>query len=247
MWHAPEVEPRTYYPDNEPVQYRWEDDRLTLVPPEQKENGLQLSLEIRMHESEPEVRVRHAIRNTGRWRIELAPWALTVMAAGGEAYLPREPFVEHGESYSPARPLVLWRFTEMDDPRFTWGKRFVRVREDASIPAKQKIGALNTLGWLAYELNGEVFLKRFPFFAGEPYPDMGSNCELYTEPGFLELESLGPLTVLAPGETALHTEAWRLARLDLPAEEDLLESQLPQPVTNGTRAPAPGAAARPFL
>jgi hypothetical protein len=45
---------------------------------------------------------------------------------------------------------------------------------------------------------------------GAKYPDSGCNFELYTDPGFLELESLAPLATLAPGQKAEHVEDWML-------------------------------------
>ena len=63
-------------------------------------------------------------------KVEVAPWALSAMAAGGRALIPQEPFVEHGVSFTPARPVVLWRFSRMNDPRFTGGDRLIQFRQD---------------------------------------------------------------------------------------------------------------------
>ena len=98
----------------------------------------------------------------------------------------------------------------MNDPRFTWGEEFIQLREDETIKSKQKVGALNSKGWAAYLLNDDVFIKRFPCIEGATYPDMGCNCEFYTEPGFLEIETLAPLTQLPPGSTVSHPENWYL-------------------------------------
>ena len=39
---------------------------------------------------------------------------------------------------------------------------------------------------------------------------MGCNCEFFTMPGFLEVESLGPLVKLHPNEATEHIEKWRV-------------------------------------
>ncbi len=163
LWHAPEVEPRTYFPDNRPVAYDWDGTTLTLTPPEEESNRLQLAMEITL---------------------------------------------------------------DMSDPRFTWGQKYIQMREDPSINVKQKIGALNTKGWAAYLLNGEAFIKHFPYQAGATYPDLNCNCEFYTEPGFLEVETLGPLAQIAPGETAVHPERWQISRLDTDFSEASLDKDL---------------------
>lgn len=227
LWHAPEVAPRTYYPDNKPVEYDWNEKTLILTPPEEESNRLQLQMEIEM-DDQAGVRIIHRITNTHVWDVELAPWSLSVMAAGGRAIFPQEPYVAHGETFSPARPLIIWPFANMADPRFTWGERFVQIRQDDRYPTKQKIGALNSLGWAAYALGPDVFITRFGYDPEAQYPDMNSNCEFYTEPGFLEVETLAPMTVLAPGESAEHMEIWSLHELTVSEDEtDIAEKLLP--------------------
>lgn len=214
LWHAPEVEPRTYYPDNAPVRYDWDGRMLTLTPPEEVSNRLQLAMDIALDPDKAIVSLNHRIVNTGVWDVELAPWCLSVMAAGGRAVFPQEPYIPHGESFAAARPLVLWHFTHMNDPRWIWGEKYVQLCEDASIPTKQKAGAANTQGWAAYLLDNEAFIKRFACVPGAPYPDMGCNCEFFTMPGFLEVETLGPLARLAPGSGLNHFEHWTLVNYD---------------------------------
>ncbi len=55
-----------------------------------------------------------------------------------------------------------------------------------------------------------LFVKRFPYKPRRTYPDLGVNCEVWTNSGILELESLGPLAAVAPGRKAEHVEEWSL-------------------------------------
>jgi hypothetical protein len=223
LWHAPEVMPRTYYPDNQPVQYAWDGISLLLTPPEEISNRLQLQISITMRPDQPSVTINHRITNTGVWPVELAPWCLSVMAAGGRAVIPQERFIPHGESFSPARSIVLWHFAKMNDPRLVWGEKYIQIREDDSVKQKCKIGVMNTRGWAAYLLHGDLFIKHFPYIQGSTYPDMGCNCEFYTEPGMLEIESLGSLVRLEPGSTVEHKERWDIANADVGENEDDLD------------------------
>jgi len=52
---------------------------------------------------------------------------------------------------------------------------------------------------------------------------MGCNCEFYTEPGMLEIESLGSLARLEPGSTVEHKERWDIANADIGENEDDLD------------------------
>jgi len=232
LWHAPEVFPRTYYPDIEPVAYEFKDDILYLNCAVESTTGLQKTIAVKLDPAVPKVELIHTIFNRNAWGVEFSPWCLTVMAAGGRAVIPQEPFVPHGkgpgESFALARPLVLWQFTRMNDPRFVWGDRLIQIRQDDKQPSKQKIGLTNTLGWAAYALNNETFVKHFPFDPNAAYPDVNCNCEFFTMPGFLEIESLGPLRTVEPGGSIAQTEIWELHNLALATDEPAMVAQLTQ-------------------
>lgn len=200
LWVAPEDPEFAYTPENEPV----ERDQGWLCT---QVNRYGLRKAIRLTASDEGFVVEHRVSNEGKSTYDLAPWCLTVMAPGGECVFRQEPAVPHGESLLPARPLVLWTYTDMADPRWTWGSRIVRLRHDAA-GGPQKAGALLTDGMAAYCLGGYTFLKRFGCDASASYTDMGCNFEVFTRHDMLEVESLGPLASLAPGNSAHHTEHW---------------------------------------
>ena len=132
------------------------------------------------------------------------------MNGNGTAILPQEPFKRHEDEFLPARPLVLWHYTDLSDPRWQHGPRFLRLTGDAAKNTPQKVGILNKVGWVAYARQGLLFVKRIPYDPKATYTDHGSNTEVYTEASFFEVESLGPLVKLAPGQTAMHKERWFL-------------------------------------
>jgi hypothetical protein len=225
LWHAPEVFPRTYALDFSPVEHTWKDGVLGLLQRVEPETGLQKRIEISIRDQT--VHLTHRLINRNVWPVEVSPWCLSVMAPGGRAVIPQEEFRPHPDDLTPARPLVLWHFTRLSDPRFTWGDRLIQVREDASVDSRQKFGLLNSRGWAAYELGGDVFLKTVPLLPNATYPDMGCNCEFFTMPGFLEIETLGPLVRIEPNAETVHVETWRLIHgLELPREEKPLVSAL---------------------
>jgi len=225
LWHAPEVYPRTYALDFDPVEYVWQNDVLKLTQSTEPETGIQKEIELSIEDHS--VLLKHRLINRNAWAIEVAPWCLSVMASGGRAIIPQEEYISHPDVLQPARPLVLWHFTRMNDPRFTWGDRLIQLREDNQINSKQKIGILNTQGWAAYELGSDLFIKSIPYINGETYADMGCNCEFFTMPGFLEMETLGPLTKIDPDGSIEHLERWwLLSGAELPKEEKPLITAL---------------------
>jgi hypothetical protein len=225
LWHSPEVFPRTYAPDFEPLEHAWKDNVLKLMPKSEPTTGIQKEIEISIRNKT--VHLIHRLINRNPWAIEVAPWALSVMAAGGRLLVPQEDFLPHPDVLAPARPLVLWHFTRMNDPRFTWGDRLIQMREDSQVNCKQKFGLRNARGWAAYQLGTDLFIKTIPLIPGATYPDMGCNCEFFTMPGFLEVESLGPLVKLEPDAATEHIEKWWvIPNLDLPKEEQPLIATL---------------------
>ena len=242
IWHAPEVMPRTYEPDNSPVvEKSYDDGALVLRQPIEPNTGIGKQLVITLGKSDkPVVQVDHILVNHNAWPIELAPWALSVVAPGGRVILPQEPFHGHGEDdkFLPVRPLVLWSFTDMADPRWTWGSKYIQLRSDASCATPQKVGLFNSLGWGAFQdAGGDLFIKFLDTeeLIPEDFTDMGSNFEIFTKGDFEELESLGPLELLEPGEEAIHTEQWVLVRKPgLPKHDADLAEEMPA-IVEGAR------------
>lgn len=226
FWHAPEEMPRSYAPDNSPIDASEVQGRLILTQPVEETTGMVKEIEIAVDPDANHVTVLHRLTNENLWAVEAAPWALTVMAEGGTAIFPQEPFRAHPEYMLPARPLVLWHYTDMSDPRFTFGERFIQLTQDPKAVKKNKIGMLNAQQWAAYCLNGVVFIKRFPCVPGARYPDFGCNCESYTDADIIEIESLGPLSQIKPGESVEYTEDWYLFKAEVGDTEEEIDNQL---------------------
>ncbi len=229
VWHAPEAKPRTYSLDNGPVDCQWDGTTLKLTQPIEPDNRIQKAIDVTLAADGSHVRILHRLINRNPWAVELAPWALTVMAQNGRAIFPQESYRPHTEFLLAARPLVLWHYTDMADPRFTWGTKYIQFRQDPNATSPQKLGFRNTRGWLAYTLNGDLFMKRYSLDPEAAYPDFGCNTESFTNEEMLELETLGPMTKLAPnGGEVEHIEHWFLFKADVgEAEADIDANLLP--------------------
>jgi hypothetical protein len=147
--------------------------------------------------------------NRGLWPVELAPWALSVMAPGGIGIVP-QPTAAHPDGLLPNRTLVLWPYTNMSDQRHLWGSKLILLRQDPQAQAPTKLGLSANDGWAAYLRGDHLFLKLFDYVNGATYPDHGCSVEIYTNSHMLELETLGPLQRLDPGGSIEHVEHWFL-------------------------------------
>jgi hypothetical protein len=230
LWAAPEANPRSYAPDNDAVEFEFEgSNRVRLTQRVEAATGIQKELTVVLDMEGTGVEVHHKITNRNLWPIEVAPWALTIMNGGGEAIFPQEPYRAWSEYLLPARPLVLWHYTNLSDPRWTIGKKYIRLKSDEKLEEPQKVGLLNKQGWAAYLRRETLFVKRAGYVEGATYPDYNSNFETYTAGSFIEVESLAPLQRLEPNASASHTERWFLFRdivVDAGAGEESLDAIL---------------------
>jgi hypothetical protein len=216
LWASPEVE-RTYYPDNRRVTVEAGTGSVifTALPEDDPPGeGLRKQIEIALEPGAAHATLVHRIRNCSQQATELSPWAITVMAQGGKAILPlppRAPFSP--QTLLPTGALILWSYTDLSDPRWTIGTKYLQLRQQASSAFRfpeQMGGIYSPLGWAAYFREGQLFIKTAEVVPGAIYPDSGCNLEVFTDPHSLEVETLGPLVKLAPGEEAVHREDWWL-------------------------------------
>ena len=210
LWHAPESKARTYYPDNGPVEAEATAQGVRLRQPTETTTGVQKEMEIRLSPGDASVRIAHRLYNRNLWVVELAAWALTAMAPGGTAVIPLPPRGRHPDDLQPSSRLAVWPYTDLSDPRWTWGRRHLLLRQDPRRPLPQKLGAGVPDGWVAHVRDGRLFVKSFTPVAGVPYPDFGSSVEVFADGEMLEIETLGPLIHLAPGGMVEHIERWDL-------------------------------------
>lgn len=216
LWHAPENMPRTYALDDGSVDIAQTGNVLSVMQPVETETGIEKSLHISLVEDKPQVIVRHTLTNRGLWPLECAPWAITQLRTGGVAILPQS---REQTEFLPNRSLAIWPYSDLASPQVGWGNRYLLVRTGMKNPFK--VGFPNPRGWLAYWLDGTLFVKRAAFDTQAEYFDFGSSSECYCNGRFIELETLGPVGRLAPGESVTHTETWELyADVDSPIDED---------------------------
>ena len=231
VWIAPEDRVKSYAPDNDAVAIHVQESEIACTGGVEALTGLEKKITVRMESKGTAVEVIHEVRNAGAEPYYLAPWVLTMMAPGGVGIHGFPPRGTHPEMLEPSNPLVMWAFTHLDDPRWRLSRKYLVLRQDPGNGNPQKLGTYNHHTWGAYALNGDLFVKRTDAVAApSAYPDLGCTFETFTNADFLELETLGPLTTLAPGESVWHTERWsahRGVKLNAWTDEELDAVVLP--------------------
>jgi len=211
IWIAPEDAIRTYAPDNGPVHISIKGDVLEATEPTEPLTGLEKQITVKMAPGGTGVEVRHRIRNTTQKTVELAPWALTMMAQGGTGIHGFPPRGTHPQVLAPSNPLVMFAFTDLTDKRWQFTKKYLILRQDPNNHGQpQKLGSFNAHTWAAYLLGSDLFIKHYEADPKRTYPDFNASFETFTNADFLEQETLGPMTKLAPGASVDHIERWTL-------------------------------------
>lgn len=225
LWHAPEAPGRSSIPDSHGLQVERLPGGVHLAQPAEPASGIAKAITVRLNPDRPALTVTHRLENCGLWPVELAPWAITQVRIGGRAILPQTAGPLDAAGLLPNRALVLWPYTRWDDPRLHLQDGPLQV--DAASPDQPfKVGLFNRQGWIGYQWQDIFFCKRFTPQPALPHTDLGCNTEIYTNGLFMELETLGPLARLEPGQAVAHQEEWEIrVGFTLPNEITELEKE----------------------
>ena len=226
LWRAPEVPAITYEPDDVPVDVDVWDGGFEVVGPLGADA---LVKAISVSQSGEFTIVDHELRNEGWTPVRCAPWAITQLVPGGTAYLPQQRVPADEDGVLPNRHIVLWPYTDLSTPEVTISQEQVTVLA-SDRQSKSKVGIPNRLGWIAYVLGDEMFVKWSALHRdSELYVDRGVSLECYRDERFVELETLGPLVTLQPGKRAVHREIWTLREAAADSVSDVLASLPAEP------------------
>ncbi len=206
LWSSPESWPGSYTPDNSPVPYKINECSVELSPADRTKAGERHSMTVTLSENSSRLTINHSIKNISGGELRLAPWCLTVADGGGVEILPQ---CRKKTGLLSNRRLVIWEYTDINDERFFIDDRYMTLRQTAK-PRSFKVGMNNEDGWCAYLNKGQLFVKSSVFDENAEYPDFGCSCETFTDQYIMEIETLGALRTLKPGEMSEHTEIWEL-------------------------------------
>ena len=190
--------------------------------------SLRKTVEVRLDPGSEAMSLRHILTNEGSRTLEIAPWPVTQMRLGGVAVAPLPPAGEE-PSRRPNQLVVLWPYTSGSDERLQIGDHRLTVSARPDRP--MKVGCLSSTGTAGYLRDGLLVVLRFDPARGSVHADLGCNLEIYCDDRTIELESLGPLVALAPGESVTHDELWEIhavGEMDVAGAEALLRELAPE-------------------
>ena len=207
LWHSPEDCPLCYEPDNDPVKIEELENGVEVSGAADPKTGMKKKMLIEPL-SNGMFCLTHTLENCGIWPVEIAPWCLTMMAPGGMLVIPqgRHP---KGFPYAPDRSIKFWAYTNMADYRLKLTDNYILLKNDPAATCPAKIGYNDMTGWVAYANNGQALVKYFEVDPDGNYPDEGCTVESYTCNVHTEVETLGVLETVEPGDCIQHVEYWQ--------------------------------------
>ena len=209
LWHAPEAMPRTYVPDENGLDIQPVPNGVSLTTLHEPVTSIRKRMVLALDPLTARLTIEHSLINDGLWPVTLAPWAITQFRTGGKVLLPLHTGNSDAAGLLPNRQITLWPYTDTQDERLKVGNAAIAYHA-LPIDKSFKIGSFTQHGWMAYLLDGVLFKKSFSSEDDGLYPDQNCNAEIYGCADFVELESLGKMQTLAPGETCSHQEVWEV-------------------------------------
>jgi len=221
LWLAPEVPSVTYQPDDGPVTLTEAAAGVELAG---TPDPLGIAKAIALTQHDRFTIVEHELHNEGPAPVRCAPWAITQFAPGGTAFLPQTREPADADGVLPNRQVVLWPYTDLSQVEIEFRAADVVVHSSHR-PSRSKVGLPNRRGWIAYLLGDELFVKWSKRHRdSEEYADCGASAQCYRDERFIELETLGPLVTVNPGEHVSHREVWTLIDVSQQTVEEVLDA-----------------------
>ena len=184
--------------------------------------GLQLVRAFELEEAGADLTITQTMRNAGdAASLRVNHWGRTFVPGGGIAFVPLP-----ADNYSRfPNKYVLYDFAppetilfQPNDPNIAVRAGMVEIAAHDR-RAHEKIGFDSDAGWLGYlSKDGQLLVKRFAVHPERPYGEMAglTCCVFYYRDRLVELEPIGPLENLAPGEEASFVEHWSLLPFPFP-------------------------------
>jgi len=149
--------------------------------------------------SENSIQIEYLIRNISENPKSVGAWDVTRVPCGGITFFP-----DGGQGNVPESSLK----PDLEKDGISW----VSI-DKKPIADHQKLFSTAKEGWLAYAINGLLFIKQFPDTKPENYSPQQGEVEIYInkDKSYIELENQGAYQSLKPGESLTYKETWFLA------------------------------------
>jgi hypothetical protein len=198
LWTSPQSDwgwPPYDVLDNREYQVNQVGDSLVMISQPDSVSGFQF--EKRWHVlGKRGIRIEYLIRRISKNEKAVGPWEVTRVPCGGIVFFPYG-----AEGKVPESSLKLCQHQG--------GINWLYI-DKKPVSENQKLFSSAKEGWLAYALDGFLFVKIFPDITPASYSPEQGEVEIYVNKNkvYTELENHGAYRMLEPGETLVYAETW---------------------------------------
>ena len=201
LWTAPQIDwgwPPFEVLDNQEYNVEKIGDILKMTSMPDSKSGFQFEKSWQATENNS-IRIEYLIKNISGKAKQVGPWEVTRVPCGGLVFFP-----DGGKGKVPESNLK----PDLQKDGINWVAIDKKPIED-----HQKLFSTAKEGWLAYYLNGLLFIKQFPDIQPENYSPQQGEVEVYINKSksYTELENQGAYRLLQPGEAIECIVNWYLA------------------------------------
>lgn len=217
-WHSPQSEWSDYFYDSLPAEVEALPDgrgvRITTTPIEHL--GYQFIRDVALSDSTTRVRLIERMKNVSDKDIEWGVWDVAQVKVPCWIIFPLNPKSAFTNGWKVLYP-VGGAIEQVQVVNGLGILKYDNKVENFSTDAKA--------GWMVYIKDQLAFVKRWANrVAGVTYPDDGCDAAFYTcgtnmAGGYAEMEVMGPIVRLQPGEETELIEDWFLSRLNQSAKD----------------------------
>jgi len=195
----------------------------TLTSVEHQATGIQVERTFTLTDSGTHLTCKQTLINIGDKTKRHNHWSRTFGKSGGIVVVPLSDwsrYENHYVMYEPERSINLAPENE-----------HISIRDNclviAGAPTHPKLGMDSMEGWFSYLMpNDLLFVKKYPTFPDKLYGEqIPMTISIWYVENFrdtlttAELEPIGPLETIAPGERVSFTEDWYLVEHDFPEDK----------------------------
>lgn len=188
--------------------------------------GLQFKRDITLYKGTSRVKVVMTMYNKGQQSMTHGIWDITQSLCSNNDLADLENFWVYFQRYQQSTLGGNKGFVQYENAATGAAAQWIPDAAPGNIMGAQfkklrgKIGADCRAGWICFNdrYDAYAYVKTFNYQNGKSYPDSGASVQVYTYPNMnmLEVEVLGPLSTIAPGDSVTLEENWYAARSNGP-------------------------------
>lgn len=203
--------PPYYHLDAAPSTYEIQSDIVNLEGEASSNAGAKFDRAVQLTENT--VNLTYTMLNTSSSKVDWGIWSVVQLIQRGMTVIPTPTDNKMWSSGNPEGLPV--------DHDWTIKEKYTFI-ENTSENAGEKIFSISSAGWSTYATDEQVLCLTYTSDPDAVYPEEEGSTEIYFGQEYIEVEHVGPLEELAPGEKTVLKEKQHLVKLpsfDSPEEK----------------------------